>query len=67
MCRKYDSEHGNAKRHIDWNRGNPYTYAIGDYDELMNCNDFFARKFSTNVDKEIVDKIYFKLKRGNDE
>ena len=67
VCRKYEFEHQNAKRHIDWNRGNPYTYIIDDYDELMNCNDFFARKFSTNVDKEIIDKIYFELKRGNDE
>ena len=51
-------EHLMAKRHIDWNRGNPYTYKVEDYEELMNSDAFFARKFSTKVDKEIIDKIY---------
>lgn len=49
------------KRYIDWNRGNPYTYTIKDYNELINSNCFFARKFSTEVDKEIIDKIYEKV------
>ena len=64
ICLEYGKEHKNAKRHIDWKRGEPYTYRIDDYHELMNCDEFFARKFSSKIDKEIIDKIYTTLK-GN--
>lgn len=33
-------------RHIDWQRGTPYTFTDEDYDELMNSDKLFARKFS---------------------
>ena len=35
-----------------------YTFKINDYDELIKSDMLFARKFSTKIDKEIVDKIY---------
>lgn len=60
--RESDDEHLMAKRCIDWKRGWPYNYTIDDYDELMNSDAFFARKFSTKVDKEIIDKIYNTVK-----
>ena len=53
-----EDEHLNIKRCIDWKRGNPYIFKIDDFDNLINSGAFFARKFSTNVDKEIIDKIY---------
>lgn len=34
-------------RHIDWGRGNPYTFREEDYDELMASDKLFARKFSS--------------------
>ncbi len=46
------------KRYVDWRRGRPYTFRSADFDELINSNCFFARKFSSAVDKEIIDKIY---------
>lgn len=46
------------KRYIDWKRGEPYTFKLEDFNELINSGCFFARKFSTNVDKKIIDKIY---------
>ena len=46
------------KRYIDWKRGEPYTFKLEDFNELINSGCFFARKFSTNVDKDIIDKIY---------
>lgn len=46
------------QRYIDWTRGEPYTFKTTDYDELIKSDMLFARKFSTKVDKEIVDKIY---------
>jgi len=55
----------NALRHIDWNRGLPYVWHKNDYNELINCNDLFARKFSSEVDRDIIDLIYNQLK-GNE-
>ena len=48
-------------RHTDWKRGNPYIFLISDYDELINSDRLFARKFSTAVDKEIIKKLYCRL------
>ena len=44
-------------RYCDWNRGSPYTFREADFDELMNCGCIFARKFSMDVDKNIIDKL----------
>lgn len=49
-------------RHIDWKRGYPYIFRIGDYKELMSISAIFARKFDENIDKEIVNKIYETIK-----
>lgn len=53
-------------RFIDWIRGsngNPYTFTIDDEKLLMERNELFARKFSEEKDKEIIDYIYTKIKR----
>lgn len=55
---KYNDEHKNIFRHIDWNRGEPYVFNINDYDELITSECFFARKFSSQHDTKIIDKIY---------
>lgn len=57
-----DDDYTSIMRYIDWERGNPYTFQKNDFEELMNSNMLFARKFSCNVDQEIVDKIYHKVK-----
>ncbi len=44
-------------RHIDWNRGAPYTFRNSDYEELMNSPCMFARKFDEQVDEEIIRRI----------
>lgn len=49
-------------RNIDWKRGTPYTWKIEDYEFLMNSDRMFARKFSSNVDKDIIDRIHKRLK-----
>ena len=56
-----------CKRMIDWNRGRPYVWKIGDFNELIHSNRMFARKFDINIDKEIVDKIYNYIKNGEDQ
>lgn len=48
-------------RYIDWSRGNPYIWRIEDYDQLINSNYLFARKFDEKESKELIEKIYIKL------
>ena len=47
-----------ALRAIDWERGRPYTWRMNDVKELLASGNLFARKFSTSIDKKIID--YFK-------
>lgn len=42
---------------IDWKRGNPYIFRSEDYQELLDSDMCFARKFDINVDSEIIGKI----------
>jgi hypothetical protein len=47
-------------RLIDWergNNGNPYTFTINDMDILKNSNALFARKFSEQIDKIVIEEI----------
>ena len=39
----------------------PYTFTKNDYNEIMSSTAIFARKFSSSVDKEIINMIYRKL------
>jgi len=43
-----DNVTGYCMRHIDWSRGNPYTFTSDDYAELISGDMLFARKFSQN-------------------
>lgn len=49
-------------REIDWERGSPYTYSIDDLNMLMQSKKLFARKFNSQVDKEIIDAITNQVK-----
>ena len=49
------------KRYIDSNRGGPYVFRKEDFNDLINSEALFARKFDLNVDREIVDMIFEKL------
>lgn len=44
-------------RHLDWKRGNPYVFQLSDFDELMDAEEFFARKFSLEKDAAIIEKL----------
>lgn len=52
-----NGEYGAIKREIDWNRGEPYVYRMEDLSYLLNSTNFFARKFSWNVDSKIVQAL----------
>lgn len=45
-------------RCIDWQRGDPYTFRKEDFEELIHSECLFARKFSTKIDREIIEKIF---------
>lgn len=51
-----EGRYGNM-RAVDWRRGNPYIWRTSDYDALMGSGYMFARKFDSNVDKKIIQKI----------
>ena len=60
---------GVSLRQIDWNRGMPYEYRLGDLDELKSSDEFFARKISFDKEPSLVNKLANNLhpeKKGND-
>ena len=52
-------------RYIDWKRGNPYIFRQTDYEELMSCGFLFARKFSINTDRKIVEELHDRITELN--
>ena len=44
-------------RLIDWNRGNPYVWIKENFDEIINSDRMFARKFDDTIDNEIIRMI----------
>ena len=60
---KKDDDYKACMRCIDWNRGTPYTFKKDDFEMLMNSEMFFARKFSSTVDKDIIDMIYSEVSK----
>lgn len=51
-----------SMRHIDWNRGQPYVWKNTDFEELVSSQRAFGRKFDSNIDNEIIEKIKQYLK-----
>lgn len=45
-------------RYIDWKRGEPYIFRKEDFQELVNSNQIFARKFSSKVDNEVINNLF---------
>lgn len=52
----------NSLRFIDWDRGSPYTFTSDDFVSLMNSDKLWARKFSSQKDINVIDRIYETLK-----
>ncbi len=47
-------------RYIDWVQGPeaPRILRISDYENIVNSDSLFARKFNQNIDNEIIERIY---------
>jgi len=54
-------EYKGCLRKVDWERGNPYIWQLKDYDELINSDMLFARKFSSQH-WDLVEKLTEYLK-----
>lgn len=53
-------------RKIDWERGGPYVWTEKDFNELIDSNCMFARKFDEKVDAKIIELLYERiLLKGN--
>lgn len=62
---KFDDNYISILRKIEWRNYKPYTWKIQDYDYLMEQKDYlFARKIDEKIDKDLVEKIYKKLKEN---
>ena len=55
---RYHLEVAATMHKVDWSRGTPYTYRLADYNELISSPCCFARKFNSNIDRNIIDKLY---------
>lgn len=58
---------GDSMRMFDWERGTPYVYRKNDFNELINSNKLFARKFSNDIDAEIIQQLKFYLLNKRDD
>ena len=58
----YDDNYKANMRNIVWRENRPHVWTIEDYEELINSDYLFARKFDEKVDNQIIEKIYRKLK-----
>lgn len=63
--KKMDGDYAACVRHIDWARGDPYTFREEDFDLLIKSEKLFARKFSSNVDDRIVQQVYEHVSAAN--
>ncbi len=52
-----NSSFKSAMRYIDWKRGRPYVFQAEDYEELINSDMLFARKFNSELNPELTQKI----------
>ena len=52
-------------REIDWDRGTPYIFRLEDTPMLLESPKLFARKFDSNIDKDVIEKIIEYLSNKN--
>ena len=58
---KFDEDcHANMRK-IDWSRGGPYVWRKEDFEELIDSDCMFARKFDEKIDLEIIDLLYKRI------
>ena len=58
----YDDNYKANMRNIVWRNNRPHLWTKEDYEELINSDYLFARKFNEKIDNQIIEKIYEKLR-----
>ena len=58
----YDDNYKANMRNIVWRNNRPHLWTKEDYEELINSDYLFARKFDEKIDNQIIEKIYEKLR-----
>ena len=53
----FDNSNEMFMRLIDWKRGNPYVFTIDDLNEIKASPMLFCRKFSGDVDTDVVETV----------
>lgn len=61
--KKFDDDYHSCMRYIDWKRGGPYVFRLKDFNELIESDYLWARKFDENIDDKIVEKIFYYLEQ----
>lgn len=56
--KEMNDDYTSCMRYIDWKRGGPYIFRKEDFQELVNSDRIFARKFSSKVDNEVINNIF---------
>jgi hypothetical protein len=53
-------------RYVDWEKGpdHPRTLRMDDYQNIINSDNLFARKFDPEIDNEIIDLIYHSIDKN---
>lgn len=63
---KMDDDYCSNVRKIDWSRGGPYVWTKKDFNELIDSDCMFARKFDEKVDPKIIELLCERiLLKGN--
>lgn len=55
--KSFSDNYEGCLRAIDWKRGNPYIFRLGDYEQLISSKAVFGRKFDIQVDPEIISRL----------
>lgn len=59
---KMDENYKACMRYVDWHRedctSSPHVWRYEDFQELINSDYLFARKFDPNIDKKIIEKLF---------
>lgn len=55
----FTTDYHSCLRYVDWKRGNPYIFNINDFEELINTDHLFGRKFgySSKSYSDLVNKL----------
>lgn len=63
--KSFDDDTMSMVRLIDWKRGKPYVFRNMDFEELVQSDCLFARKFDDAIDKKIIFRLKAFLKEDS--